>query len=592
MAQRDKQQLKPGAGDAKSAEQVLNYVIQELETLHQNVRDQLAEDITRLQTEKTSLIEDIDTLREQYRQLQAQQVETLSQRYIYQQQLWLKQLAQVLANNLQELLVQRFNELSANAGQGANIAIPSGEFPIPMLTRQYTERASEMLASLDASVNRTFNMMERDLSSYESNLSQRLRNMESMEQKGEALLENLVSRIRVELEEEVEQTFDPRDYEPSNTTNSAHPHQLPPAPAIRQPSLPPAPPAAAAPAPKPPASQVQVGVILALVSAVVLSLFNVSLKIILKSKAPRVLFGLFEVEGVVSPGFGNSLLILLIRLVVVMALMPVLATFLYPSVWKDLKRFIDQGDADLWKKVLGSAFFLFLSQVLIYIAIGNIPTGVAITIFFIYPIATVLACWALFGDRPSSLRFLAMAVICSGLLLAAVPSFGQKAIGDVTLGVSSAVGAGLMFAGYVLSTQMAAGKLHPIPFSLVNFAAIFVFSAISLIILPFGIDLGLPERWAVMVDPTVWNGLILGGFLLGVLTLFSYLLNNFAIRFAGAALASVIGTLGPALTAFFALIVINEKIPFIQVSGLVLVTVGVAGMTLEKMLMPPKKKLS
>jgi drug/metabolite transporter (DMT)-like permease len=589
MTQRDKQQLKPGAGDAASAEQVLNYVIQELETLHQNVRDQLAEDITRLQTEKTSLIEDIDKLREQYRQLHSQQVETLSQRYIYQQQLWLKQLAQVLANNLQELLVQRFNELSANAGQGANVAIPSGEFPIPILANQYTERASEMLASLDASVNRTFDMMERDLSSYESSLSQRLRNMEGMERKGEALLENLVNRIRVELEEEIEQTLNLRDGDDSNTTNSVHPRQLPPAErVIRQPSLPPASsPAAPAPA-KPPASQVQIGVILALVSAVVLSLFNVSLKIILKAKAPRVIFGLFEVEGVVSPGFGNSLLILLIRLLVVMALMPILATFLYPSVWKDLKRFIDQGDADLWKKVLGSAFFLFLSQVFIYIAIGNIPTGVAITIFFIYPIATVLCCWVLFGDRPSSLRFLAMAVICSGLLLAAVPSFGQKAIGDVTLGVSSAVGAGLMFAGYVLLTQMAAGKLHPIPFSLVNFAAIFVFSAISLIILPFGIGLGLPERWAVVVDPTVWTGLIWGGFLLGVLTLFSYLLNNFAIRFAGAALASVIGTLGPALTALFALIIINETIPWIQVSGLFLVTLGVLGMTLEKILMPKK----
>jgi drug/metabolite transporter (DMT)-like permease len=502
--------------------------------------------------------------------------------------LWLKQLAQVLANNLQELLVQRFNELSANAGQGANIAIPSAEFPIPMLTNQYTERASEMLASLDASVNRTFDMMERDLSSYESNLSQRLRNMEGMEQKGEALLDNLVSRIRAELEEEVEQTFDPRDYEPSDT-NSVYPRQLPAAPAIRQPSLPPAP-LPPAPAPKAPASQVQVGVILALVSAVVLSLFNVSLKIILKSKAPRVLFGLFEVEGVVSPGFGNSLLILLIRLLVVMALMPVLATFLYPSVWKDLKRFINNGDRDLWMKVLGSAFFLFLSQVLIYIAIGNIPTGVAITIFFIYPIVTVLSCWVLFGDRPSSLRFLAMSVICSGLLLAAVPSFGQKAIGDVGLGVGAAVGAGVTFAGYVLMTQMAAGKLHPIPFSLVNFSAIFVFSAVSLIFLPFGINgLGLPANLAVFVDPAVWNGLILGGILLGVLTLFSYLLNNFAIRFAGAALASVIGTLGPALTALFALIVINEKIPFIQVSGLALVTLGVAGMSLEKMLMPPKK---
>lgn len=586
MAQRDKQPLRPGAGDARPAEEVLNSVIQELETLHQNVRGQLAEDITRLQTEKTSLIEDIDRLREQYRQLQSQQVETLSQRYIYQQQLWLKQLAQVLANNLQELLVQRFNELSANSLQGMNLAIPSGEFPTPILANNYNERASELLASLDASVNRTFDMMDRDLSSYESSLSQRLRNMEGMERQGEALLETLVNRLRVELQEEVDATFDPRDYDSTDTTNSLHPE--PPAPAIQKPLPEPTPPPTAPAPAKQPASQVQVGLLLALISAVVLSLFNVSLKIILKAKAPRMIFGLFEVQGVVSPGFGNSLLILLIRLIVVMALMPILATFLYPSVWKDLRRFIDNGDRDLWTKVLGSAFFLFLSQVLIYIAIGNIPTGVAITIFFIYPIVTVLASWGLFGDRPTALRILAMCVISGGLLLAAVPSFGQKAIGDVGLGVAAAVGAGVTFAGYVLLTQMAAGKLHPIPFSLVNFAAIFVFSAVSLILLPLGIDMGLPTNLAVFVDPNVWSGLIFGGFLLGVLTLFSYLLNNFAIRFAGAALASVIGTLGPALTALFALVIINEKIPFIQVLGLALVTLGVAGMSLERMLMPKK----
>ncbi|MDB9513079.1 EamA family transporter [Kamptonema animale CS-326] len=586
MAQRDKQPLRPGAGDARPAEEVLNSVIQELETLHQNVRGQLAEDITRLQTEKTSLIEDIDRLRDQYRQLQSQQVETLSQRYIYQQQLWLKQLAQVLANNLQELLVQRFNELSANSVQGMNLAIPSGEFPTPILVNNYNERATELLASLDASVNRTFDMMDRDLSSYESSLSQRLRNMEGMERQGEALLETLVNRLRVELQEEVDATFDPRDYDSTDTTNSLHPE--PSSPPIRKPlPEPTSPPPAPAPA-KQPASQVQVGLLLALISAVVLSLFNVSLKIILKAKAPRMIFGLFEVQGVVSPGFGNSLLILLIRLMVVMALMPILATFLYPSVWKDLRRFIDNGDRDLWTKVLGSAFFLFLSQVLIYIAIGNIPTGVAITIFFIYPIVTVLASWGLFGDRPTVLRILAMCVISGGLLLAAVPSFGQKAIGDVGLGVAAAVGAGVTFAGYVLLTQMAAGKLHPIPFSLVNFAAIFVFSAVSLILLPLGIGMGLPTNLAVFVDPNVWSGLLFGGFLLGVLTLFSYLLNNFAIRFAGAALASVIGTLGPALTALFALVIINEKIPFIQVSGLALVTLGVAGMSLERMFMPKK----
>lgn len=584
MAQRNVYSSKDDPEDAQSAEEVLHSVIQELDALHQNVKGQLNQDITRLQTEKNHLIDDIEDLRDQYRKLQSQQMESLSGRYIQQQQLWLKQLAQVLAQNLQDLLVQRFNELSANAGHSLSSPIPSGEFPIPMPPTNYDERASELLAALDERIDRSFQMLEQDLSSYESELSVRLNNMQTLERQGEELLQNLVNRIREELESEeayLDNPFNAEDSYPeesTNSVNSVRPQVLPPIPGVEpQQAVPPTPPAKAG-------SQVQTGLVLALSSAVVLSLFNVCLRILIKSRNPRMIFGLFEVPGVVTPGFGNSLLILLMRLIVVMALMPILATFLYPSVWKDIRRLFQSGDRALWGKVLGSAFFLFLSQVLIYLAIGNIPAGIAITIFFIYPIVTVLGSWVLFGARPSTIGFLAMFGITLGLILAGLPSFSAAAPGggNVGVGVSAALGAGIMFAGYVLLTQMAAGKLHPIPFSLVNFAAIFVFSALSLWV-------PLSENLAPQIDQNVWPGLIMGGVVLGVLTLFSYLLNNFAIRFAGAALASVIGTLGPALTGLFGFVIINEKLQPVTILGMAVVTLSVAAMSVERMVAPQKK---
>ncbi|MEG3861823.1 EamA family transporter [Microcoleus sp. herbarium12] len=591
MANRNKYSPKGDAGDAQSAEEVLNSVMQELDALHENVKGQLNQDITRLQTEKNHLIEDIEGLRDQYRKLQSQQMESLSGRYIQQQQLWLKQLAQVLAHNLQDLLVQRFNELSANSGHSLSSPIPSGEFPIPMPPSNYDERASELLAALDERIDRSFQMLEQDLSSYESDLSMRLNNMKTLELQGEELLQNLVNRIREELQEEeayLDNPFDAQDSYPeasTNSLNSIRPQVLPPAPAdavrqgVPQPSAAPAPAAKATAA-----SQMQTGLILALSSAVVLSLFNVCLRILIKSRNPRMIFGIFELDGVVTRGFGNSLLILLMRLIVVMTLMPVLATFLYPSVWKDIKRLFQSGDRALWGKVLGSAFFLFLSQVLIYLAIGNIPAGIAITIFFIYPIVTVLGSWLLFGARPSTTGFLAMLGITAGLILVGSPSFAAPAPGggNVEVGVAAALASGITFAGYVLLTQMAAGKLHPIPFSLVNFAAIFVFSALSLWV-------PLSENFAPNIDQNVWPGLIVGGIVLGVLTLFSYLLNNFAIRFAGAALASVIGTLGPAMTALFGFIIINEKLQPVAILGMIVVTLSVAAMSVERMVAPQKK---
>ncbi|MEG3871533.1 DMT family transporter [Microcoleus sp. Z1_B5] len=589
MAQRNVYSSKDEPEDTQSAEEVLHSVMQELDALHQNVKGQLNQDITRLQTEKNHLIEDIEDLREQYRKLQSQQMESLSGRYIQQQQLWLKQLAQVLAHNLQDLLVQRFNELSANSGNSLSSPIPSGEFPIPLPPSNYDERASQLLAALDERIDRSFQMLEQDLTSYESELSVRLNNMKTLELQGEELLQNLVNRIREELESEeeyLENPFDAQDSyveESTNSLNSVRPQFLQPTPAATPRE--PAPQPSSAPAATVKASsQVQTGLVLALSSAVVLSLFNVCLRILIKSKNPRMVFGLFEFPGVVTPGFGNSLLILLMRLIVVMALMPILATFLYPSVWKDIRRLFESGDRALWSKVLGSAFFLFLSQVLIYLAIGNIPAGIAITIFFIYPIVTVLGSWILFGSRPSKVGFFAIVGITAGLILAGWPSFAAPAPGggNVGVGVAAALASGITFAGYVLLTQMAAGKLHPIPFSLVNFGAIFVFSSLSLWV-------PLSDNFAPKIDPNVWPGLIVGGVVLGVLTLFSYLLNNFAIRFAGAALASVIGTLGPAMTALFGFLIINEKLQPVAILGMAVVTLSVAAMSVERIMAPQKK---
>lgn len=564
MSPWDKDTPQTESGNYRSAEDVLNAVIQELEGLHESVRKQFTEDISRLQSEKNSLIEDIDKLRAQYQQLQSQQVEALSQRSLQQQQLWLKHLAQVLAQNLQEQLIQRFHELSINREEQTN-PVQTGEFPLPAPLVAYNERASHLLASLDASMTRTFERIQADLNTHESELSQRLNRMQTLKHQGETLLDNLVGRLREELsDEDLEIEANPFAPEISKQIEPEEPAIAP----------------VTAPKQKSPVLQ---GVIFALMSAGVLSLFNVCLRILIKSPKPRLLFGLFPIEGVVTPGFGNSLLILLLRLIVVMALMPFLATLFYPSVWSDLKRFINSNDSVLKWKVLGSAFFLFLSQVLIYIAIGNVTPGIAITIFFIYPIVTVLGSWTLFGDRPSYLRLLAMGGIVLGLLIAGSPALakGVGSFGDPALGITAALGSGITFAGYVLLTQMAAGKLHPVPFSLVNFAAIFVFTALSLWV-------PLPAQLAPKIDPNVWTGLIIGGVILGVLTLFSYLLNNFAIRFAGAALASVIGTLGPALTGLFGLFLIGETLQPIQWFGMAVVTLSVAAMSLERMLAPKK----
>lgn len=593
-----------GAETPQSAEEVLKLVIQDLDSFRQNLTNQLGQDVNRLRVEKEQLNEDVNRLRKQYEQLQSQQLESLSQRQIAQQQLWLKQLAQVLANNLQQQLGQKIRELRENVDPGLQpggfpvgelSGLQPGSFPVGELSGlqpggfpggelsmnnppdSYYESANELGYSLSDALSRTFDTLKQELDSYESDLSVRLNNMRGMEQQCEVILETLVSRLQTQLENNdvvssgTYQNAQSGFRKSVNTTSAEtstpveSPVESPEKQTISKPE--------SSPKPQKSASQVQVGLILALLSAAALSLFNVCIKIIFNTPPqPHQIFGgLFSMSGLVNPNFGNSLLILLLRLIVVMLLMPIVATFLYPAVWSDIERFIKSKDFSLWWKVIGSAFFLFLSQVLIYISIGNIPTGIAITIFFIYPIITVLLSWVLFGDRPSIVRTCAMVIIGLGAILV-LPS----GTGNYQQGVLAGVGAGITFSGYVLLTQMSAGKLHPIPFSLINFAGIFVFSALGLI-------MPKPIEWSANIDTTVWSGLIVGGIFLGILTLSSYVLNSFAIRFAGAARASIIGTFGPALTALLALFTIGEVLGVKQVFGIILVIIGVAAMSFERM---------
>jgi drug/metabolite transporter (DMT)-like permease len=307
-----------------------------------------------------------------------------------------------------------------------------------------------------------------------------------------------------------------------------------------------------------------------LLYSLVLSFQNIVIAVIL-NKSP--IFGLFELGGFISPSIGNSLLILWLRMLVVVPLMAILATVLYPPMWRDIKQFAQSKDWPVFFQVVASGFFLFLSQVLIYLALGPLSPGVAITIFFVYPIFTVLLAWGLFGDRPSLFRASIIISVLVGVVLIMLPTGARVNLSGV--GVAAAVGSGITFAFYVILTQVCAKKLHPIPFSWVNFAVILVFSSLSL--------LCLPDVWTLDVDAAMWPNLIISCLILGGTTLAGYLLNNIGISMIGAARASILGSTGPALTALLAWIIIQKALHFQQIFGMLLVTLGVAALSLERL---------
>ncbi|MDF5734972.1 MULTISPECIES: DMT family transporter [unclassified Nostoc] len=328
-------------------------------------------------------------------------------------------------------------------------------------------------------------------------------------------------------------------------------------------------------------SPLQIGFLLIVLSAVVSSLYNVAIKVIFHEGSQ--IFGVLEVERLLPPTLGNTLLILTLRFMVVVPLMLLLSPILHPQLWQDLENLgasvrgkptgANAANKQILLLSIVSGGFLFLSQVLIYIAIAQVTTGMAIALFFVYPMVSGLLSWFLFRDRPTIFRISAIAAICCGelLVLGGSPSIGM---GNTSMGSSAAILSGVAFAAYIILTRVCASKLHPVTFTLINFATMLVLSFICLM-------LPLPSSWNLVVDPSKILELVLSAFILGVLTLAGYLLNNVGISKLGASRSAIIGGSIPVLTVIFAGLIIQENLDLVQILGVLLVTFGAAAFSLE-----------
>ncbi len=542
--------------EPSAAEAILRTVTTELENLKQSLIVDLNQDIERLSAEKKRLSAEIEGLHAQ------------RQQEVEQQQQLLKHLAQGLANQLQEQMIQHLQQLADNPESPMNSY--AGMLPTSWVS-EYNESAYRLIASLDTTIRTAFNTLQQDLNSYQSALSQQLGHMHSLEQQGEVILETLVNRLTRQLQAEA-----PKLQLPPTDTLVAEPPNQPTTPNGVEP------PAAPQPLPLQPKkqlSQLQLGFLLVMFSTVALSLHNVVVGIVF---SPSQIFGKLPLGGFIHPTLGNSLLILWMRMIVVLPLMAFVSMRLHPPVWTDIKRFFTARDNRAIALVVGSGCCLFLSQVLIYIAIGDIGPGIAVTILFMYPIITVPLAWLLFADRPTVLRLGVMVTIALGIVCAALPkilsSHTVAETGVFEVGVATAIGSGIAFAFYLIFMQLGFKKLHPVPVTLIQFVTIFFLTS-TILILPFPLKIEVVSHQELP--------LIFGGLILGALTLLGYLLNNFGVRFLGAARASIIASSGPALTALLTVVIIPGPKTYLQqtqIIGIVLVTVGVLALSFERML--------
>jgi drug/metabolite transporter (DMT)-like permease len=308
------------------------------------------------------------------------------------------------------------------------------------------------------------------------------------------------------------------------------------------------------------------GVLTVFASALFFTFQNVIVRVLFTS---QTLLGTWQLGGYVTPTFQHSFLLMAMRTLWVVPLMGILAARLYPPTWQEVRQLAQPQQRRLLGQALGCGSLMFLYLVLLYIAIGLIPAGIALTLFFTYPLFTGLLSWWWFGDRPGRFRYAVMAIVLLGTALT-LPKLDLAANPGVGIGVVLGVASGLSFAFYTVIAQKSFQQIHPVPFTWLSFATTLALALLSLVVWP------LPQT------ALPWLPLWIGGLLSAGFTFAGHLLNNLGIRQIGAADAAIVAATNPALTVVLAWLTIHETLNWLQILGVLIVTCGVVLLSQEK----------
>ncbi|NUN65859.1 EamA family transporter [Pseudanabaena biceps] len=572
-------------------EQTLAGVTKDLSDLRANILGKLSREILILQAQKNALTDDIQRLQSQRKELEVLTVaqQGMNQQEIQRQQ-WIEQLAQSITFHLK-------NDVVVTNSQTLN---------------DHSENFEQLMLNLDNAIRTTFQSLQRDVDTYQRDLDDQMHRMYNQRQQGELMLTALVERIdeylrrpagdrygganvggnlsgnpstppnnsnfteaiassdrpnlpngngnysQIKIPEFINTNGNQygnqyRQYDQSATRPYGDPTQplgedlgITQNQAIKR------------------TNEWWYGFLLVLGASVVLSLQNILVRVIFSNSS---ILGMFKFGGLIEATIQHSFVLLLLRMVFATPIMWLVAKFLFRvDVLRDFQQLIAPSRRLLFWRVAFSALLQFTSFAFIYVALGILNPGLAVTLFFIFPTVTVLMAWFLFGDRPSKERWVVIGIIYVGIILT-YNIFGINK--PDTWGVVSAMLSGIAFAGYIITSQACFKQLNPVSFTSINFAIILL---LCLGTLPFTIS-------SISLSPP----LIFMCFLIALTTLGGYLLTSFGTKLMGAAQASIVSASGPVFTTFLAFTILGNQLSLIQLLGVFLVTGGVGLLSLQNM---------
>ncbi|BAY21449.1 hypothetical protein NIES2100_12030 [Calothrix sp. NIES-2100] len=309
------------------------------------------------------------------------------------------------------------------------------------------------------------------------------------------------------------------------------------------------------------------GILTVLLSSFFLSFHNVTVRVLFSE---HLVLSLFLLGGYVKPDLQNSFLLMFMRMLLVVPLMASVSFKLYPSAPKEFQSLFRRDRRNVMLQAFGCGVLMFVYITSLYIAIGLIPTGIALTLFFTYPVFTALLSWKFFGDRPTPFSWLVMGIILAGSVLTVPQSSATDSSNTIAIGICASIIAGIFNACYNVLAQKCLEKFHPVPFTWISFASTLLLSGISLLFF---------SPPSAQLD---WTPMWVGSIFSGLVSFLGHALNNLGIRTIGATTASIVGASSPAMTALVAWATISETLNLIQCVGIGIVTLGIALLSREK----------
>jgi drug/metabolite transporter (DMT)-like permease len=203
--------------------------------------------------------------------------------------------------------------------------------------------------------------------------------------------------------------------------------------------------------------------------------------------------------------------------------------------------------------------FLFYgpSSIIYFYSSQHIGTGIAMTIFFIYPAFVILLNRFIYGIKASKNYYYAILIIFIGMVLLSDITEHNLEITGISLGVISA----FCYAFYMIASS-----------KVTHMDTIFATVIISLGCAAAGlVEALLNEGITIPQTYDLWKNIFL---IASICTAFPVILLQHSMKYISATKASILSITEPIFVVIFGVILLGEKIHNIQIIGIIIVLYG------------------